>query len=82
MSEHRRHPDIFTAEEAAAYLGLDSVRGLDPLRQRWGLKPLPISRGIYHRADLDAVVERAMGQRDRRSKSVPAGRDTKLKIGG
>lgn len=52
----RRHPELFTTEEACDYL---AVKCLDPLRDKWGLRPLPLGQGLYHKLDLDAVVEKA-----------------------
>lgn len=83
MSSDRRHPDLFTAEEAAAYLRLASERSLETLREQWGLRPLPIGRGLYHRRDLDQVVERALtGQQSIKGMAGGQGTRTRLKIGG
>lgn len=80
-----RHPDVYTAAEAAAYLGLESERSLESLRDKWGLRPLPFGRGLYHRRDLDAVVEAAMGQaREQAAGRAGRGRgkDTMLSLRG
>lgn len=62
MSEPRRHPDLFTAEEAIEYLRLDSIRSLDTLRENWGLRPIGLGKaGLYHRRHLDELVEKAAG---------------------
>lgn len=62
MPDARQHPDLFTAEEAIAYLRLDSESTLQTLREKWGLRPLPIGNksGLYHREHLDDVVRRAL----------------------
>lgn len=62
--EVARHPDLFTPEEAAVYLHLDSVRSLEILRTDFGLvghKGVGKSY-IYHREDLDAVALRMVGK--------------------
>jgi hypothetical protein len=67
MQEHARHPDLFTAAEAAVYLHLadnleaaqsakDWERTLETLRAD-GLRGVKMGRGfMYHREDLDAVI--------------------------
>ena len=53
-----RHPDLFTAEEAAAYLGLEGPRSIQRLRQQGRIEPVDLGRrNLYHRADLDALVD-------------------------
>lgn len=53
-----RHPDLFTAEEAAVYLRLEGPRSIQRLRQEGRLEPLDMGRrNLYHRADLDAFVD-------------------------
>lgn len=59
-----KHPDLFTPEEAAVYLHLDSPRGLETLRSDFGLIA---HRGvnkafIYHREDLDLCAARICGK--------------------
>jgi hypothetical protein len=59
-----RHPDIFTAEEALAYLHLpaDQLRTLETLRDKYGLVGFTIGkRMMYHRRHLDECVERMFG---------------------
>ena len=75
-----RHPDIFNTEEAAQYLGLKSERSLESLREKWGLRPLPLGRGLYHRDDLDAVVERARGGQANHGKAGRPGKGAELKL--
>lgn len=60
----RRHPDIFTPDEAAAYLHLDSVRGLETLRREFGLVGHQgVNKAyIYHRDDLDRCALRMCGK--------------------
>ncbi len=69
MSEARKHPDLFTREEAAAYLHLSSVRSLETLRKPpekggFGLSGhRPTGRGyLYHREELDKVALRMIGK--------------------
>lgn len=60
----RQHPDIFTPDEALAYLHLESVRSLEILENDFGLqgfKGVGKSR-MYHRDDLDAAVLRWFGR--------------------
>jgi hypothetical protein len=74
-----RHPDIFTAAEALEYMHLsgDAERTLETLRITYKLKSAQIGRSLmYHRADLDELVERMFGRR------VQPGRNPRLKIGG
>ncbi len=61
-----RHRDLFTPEEAAAYLHLDSVRGLETCRKDFGLVGFPgVNKSfLYHREDLDRCALRICG-RDR-----------------
>jgi hypothetical protein len=60
MPEPRIHPDLFTPEEAAIYLHLDSVRSLDTLRSDFGLVGYSgVNKAyMYHRDDLDIVARR------------------------
>jgi hypothetical protein len=52
-----RHPDLFTAEEAAAYLRLEGPRSIQRLRQQGRLKPVDLGcRNLYHRVGIDACV--------------------------
>jgi hypothetical protein len=59
-----RHPDLFTPEEAAAYLHLDSVRGLETLRKDYGLVGhAGVNKSyLYHREDLDRCALRICGK--------------------
>lgn len=82
MSEERKHPDIFTPEEAAAYLhqpgdesGTQTLKGLRDkglLRGFW-LGPTL----LYHRRDLDLAVEQIFNiispikTRQSKSRGVP-----------
>lgn len=65
MIEQRKHPDIFTPEEAIAYFHLDTEGGertLETLRTEYGLVGKRIGKGyMYHRAALDAVVNIIFG---------------------
>lgn len=76
----RRHPDMFSPEEAFAYvLGPAKpfcARTLESWRTKYGLPGQKITDSLYyHRADLDAMVDRMF--------SVPAdaGPGKKLKMG-
>lgn len=57
----RRHPDLFTEDEAVEYLRLKSERSLETIDKHYGLKPLCLGKDpVYHREDLDRVVEKAV----------------------
>lgn len=60
----RRHPDLFTPAEAAAYLHLDSEKSLETLRKDYGLAGhAGVSKGfMYWREDLDNVALRIVGR--------------------
>lgn len=77
----RKHPDLFTPEEAAAYLHLDSVRGLETLRLRYGLVGYSgVNKSLmYFRADLDACALRIV---DRDGNGVRARGNGSLRIAG
>lgn len=64
MSETRKHPDLFTPDEAAEYLHLDSVRGLDTLRKDFGLTGYAgVGKSyLYWREDLDNVALKIVGR--------------------
>jgi len=65
-----RHPDLLTTEEAEAYVRLGKG-GIKTLRTRWGLRPSPLGKGLYHRADLDAIVRMAhTGEQPKRRLSM------------
>jgi hypothetical protein len=61
----RKHPDLFTPEEAAEYLHLDPETGkrtLETLREKHGLVGQQMGKGfMYHRRNLDEVVNRVFG---------------------
>jgi hypothetical protein len=63
--ENRKHPDVFTPEEAATYLHLDpdtGLRTLETLREKHELVGFQVGKGfMYHRRNLDALVERLFG---------------------
>lgn len=65
-AEPRKHPDLFTPEEAAAYMHLDSVRGLETLREKYDLIGYAgVNKALmYYREDLDACALR-MVDRDK-----------------
>jgi hypothetical protein len=71
----RRHPDVFTDEEAAAYLHAPSPRSLETIRRDFGLVGHQLfgKSFLYHREDLDAVVLRMFGK-DRAKKEDPKDR--------
>lgn len=74
MSESTgRHADLLTTAEAARYLGVDR---LDKLPDDFRPAPVPFHRSLYHRKDLDAIVERA-----RRLNESKAGVDRGRRIG-
>jgi hypothetical protein len=59
----RCHPDIFTSEEAAAYLRLPTEATLEWLRQNGFLDGHMIGKTLmYHREDLDACAYRMFGK--------------------
>jgi hypothetical protein len=62
----RRHPNIFTAAEAAAYLGLDSERSLETLRRDFHLiGHRPAGKAyLYWKAELDRVAAKMFGVED------------------
>ena len=83
MIEPRRHPDLFTPDEAAAYLALKSPCALETIRKRYGLAPIAWGKKhVYHRADLDAAVERAHREGQHTSGRRGRGADTKLTLTG
>ena len=71
LTAMRRHPDLFTAEEAIVYLHLDGERALRTLRDDYGLVGHPgVGKGfMYWREDLDRAALRIVG-RDREWKAV------------
>lgn len=59
-----QHPDLFTPEQALAYLAVsgESDRTLETLRREHGLRCFKIGqRTMYHRQHLDALVLRLIG---------------------
>lgn len=69
----RRHPDIFTAAEALAYLhaATGTERTLETLRTTHKLPSSKIGyETVYHRAHLDALVLRIFGL-DQRMRAKP-----------
>lgn len=60
----RRHPDLFSTEEAVAYLHLDGPRGLETCREKFGLAGYqgPNKSLMYWREDLDACAKRIVGR--------------------
>ena len=63
MEEKRRHPDLFTAEEAADYLRLESVNSLRTIRDQFGLVGHTAGKGyVYWREDLDNAALRIVGR--------------------
>jgi hypothetical protein len=63
IARWRRHPDIFTPAEAAVYLGFESERSLETVREHFGLVGHRVGKGLlFHRADLDAVAVRMFGK--------------------
>ena len=58
-----RHPDVFTADEAAAYLHLENVATLDWLVENKFLTRQKIGRGfMYHKSDLDQCAYLMFGK--------------------
>lgn len=60
----RRHPDLFKASEALAYLRLDSTseHTLETLRRSHGLTGFMVGQEMmYHRRNLDSLVDRLSG---------------------
>lgn len=64
MDDPRKHPDLFTPEEAAEYLHLPSVETLKTLREKKVLVGFPdwTRYTIYHREDLDDCAARMCGR--------------------
>lgn len=60
----RRHKDIFTGPEAAAYLGLSGKTALATLAREFGLpQQKPVGKQfLYHREDLDRVAMKMFGK--------------------
>jgi len=62
MSEQRRHPDLFTPEEAAAYLAVTPTQ-LETLETDFGLLGHKVGRvRVYWRKDLDACACAMVGE--------------------
>lgn len=64
MSETRKHPELYTPEEAAEYLRLTSAKALDKLRSDGLLKGYGgyTPYYLYHREDLDRCAARMCGR--------------------
>jgi hypothetical protein len=66
----KRHPELYTAEEAVEYLRLDSSHSLETIKKNYGLKPLHLGKQpVFHRKDMDEAVEKAL-----RGEAKPHGR--------
>lgn len=63
----RTHPDLFTPEEAAAYLRLPSPESLKKLRAQRILIGYDgwTNYNLYHREDLDRAALRMCGRGDK-----------------
>lgn len=62
MSEERRHPDIFTAQQAADYLQCE-LSTLDTYKRRDWLTGYQHGKGVvYSRRDLDECWLRVIGE--------------------
>lgn len=58
----RRHPDIFTAEEAWQYMKLPSMRSFNTHRREHGIKGKRVGHGyIFSREQLDALRMKMFG---------------------
>ena len=63
QTESRRHPDVFTGDEAADYLHLANPATLTWLREQKLLTGHQVGREyMYHREDLDACTCRMFGK--------------------
>ncbi len=61
MSE-RRNENLFTPDEAAAYLSVTPAQ-LETLEKDFKLKPWPVGRAkVYYKKDLDACAYRIVGE--------------------
>jgi hypothetical protein len=71
----RRHPDVFTAEEAVAYLHLEGEGSLDWLVGKSFLRREKVGRVyLYHREDLDACARLMFGKEPELAPLRSAGR--------
>jgi hypothetical protein len=62
MNKPRQHEDLFTAEEAAAYLHLENIATLDTFRAQGWLNGYKAGKKlIYRRDDLDDCALRIVG---------------------
>jgi hypothetical protein len=62
----RRHPDVFTAAEAAAYLRLPNVRAFNRRRREHGVRGVRSGGSwLYSRATLDALKRLMFGEQGR-----------------
>ena len=64
MGDMNRHPDLFTPEEAAAYLRLKSIEALKKLKAEKMLVGYDgwTAYTLYHREDLDRCALRMCGR--------------------
>jgi hypothetical protein len=64
MPDTRTHPDLFTPDEAAAYLRLKSVESLKTLKSKGLLVGYAgwTNYDLYHREDLDNCALRMAGR--------------------
>ena len=65
-----RHADIFTSDEAAAYLGLSPER-FATLCERFGVKRVP-ELDAFHRQDLNALVDALLRERETSAAHAPS----------
>ncbi len=62
MAEERRHPDLFSASEAATYLHLENAVTLDHLRREKLLTGFMIGKQMmYLKNDLDDCIAKLAG---------------------
>lgn len=60
--DERRHPDLFTRDEAAAYLHLETAETLRWLEEQGWLTGYMVGKvKMYHRRDLDACAFKMFG---------------------
>lgn len=86
MSETRRHPDLFTADEAAEYLHQPgNPRLMDTLREKKLVEGAKVGKELmFHRQELDAaMVNIFFGESIKKEKAQPAtGPRLNMRIGG
>lgn len=77
QAQPRRHPDVFTGEEAAEYLHLPNPATLTWLREQKFLLGHQVGKEyMYHRSDLDACACMMFG------KPVPGAGAGRRDVGG